>query len=84
MLNRETDIADSLCNLGVVLASLGENERAGELLEQGLAMYQRRFPDDHPAVALAAEYLAILLDGSGEPAQARELHNLAFEVRQRL
>jgi tetratricopeptide (TPR) repeat protein len=77
-------VAASLTNLAVYMTELGEHERARELNEQALAMFQRLFEGDHPHVAASLTNLAGAMTGPGEHERARELDEQALAMKQRL
>jgi len=74
----------SLGNLATDLRELGEHQGARQLHERALAMCQRLYDGDHPAVAEGLANLAADLRQAGECEPARPLDERALAMRQRL
>jgi tetratricopeptide (TPR) repeat protein len=78
------EVANSLSNLAVNSAELGDFQRASELAEQALAMRQRLHRGDHPHLAMSLSNLATDLAELGDLERARELLEQALAMRRRL
>jgi len=78
-------LAKLLTNTSNYLMGRGLDVRlARQLHEQALAISQRLFPGDHPAVAQCLSNLAAVVAMLGEHGRARELSEQALAMRRRL
>jgi tetratricopeptide (TPR) repeat protein len=69
--------------LGNVYRSLGELERAGPLLREGLKIRQNRFGSEHLEIAKSLFHLAWLQQDLGEYQEAERLYREALRMRQK-
>ena len=78
-------LARLLNNVGIYLGGRGlDLQLACELHEQALAMYQRLYEGDHPALVDSLVNLANDLRALGEHRRAQELDQQALAIYQRL
>ena len=76
------DIAQTLHDLGVVLADKGDYAGAAQRLEQALAMRRRLLGNDHADVAVTLSELGRVYQDLGFNQRAEPLHREALRVRQ--
>ena len=75
------DIAQTLHDLGVVLADKGDYTGAAQRLEQALAMRRRLLGNDHADVAVTLSELGRVYQDLGLNQRAEPLHREALRVR---
>ena len=74
-------VATSLDNLGVVLADLGELDRARAVLERALAIREAQLGGEHPDVAWSMNNLGTVLADLGLAEEARAMLERALQIR---
>ena len=67
-------------NLAVLLLDRGDADEAVRLQREGLAQLRQALGDDHPALALAFDNLAFVLEETGDSAGARAALSEALRV----
>jgi serine/threonine protein kinase len=73
--------ATMLDNLGNVYRSLGLLDKAGPLLEKGLALRQKHLPPGHEDTATSLHHLAWLLHDQGKFRAAEKMYREALAIR---
>jgi serine/threonine-protein kinase len=77
------DRANSLSNLAQAEHGLGANARADALYQQAQALLEAEFPDGHPDLAILLNNRALLLEDSGQPQAALDMHLASVAMRRR-
>ncbi len=78
------DVAQTLHDLGVVLADKGDYAAAAQRLEQSLAMRRRLLGDEHPDVAVTLSELGRVYQDLGLNERAEPLQREALRIRRKV
>ena len=76
--------AELLTTIGRSYLHLGEYEKAGELLRDGLKIRQEIYPGDHPAVAESLQMVAQLEINAGRYEEGERVARQSLQMRRRL
>jgi tetratricopeptide (TPR) repeat protein len=76
--------ADLLDTLGNVFRSLGDYDKAKELLDEGLAIRREHFGDDHLDTAMSLFHLGWLHHDLGDYAEAEQFYDRALAIQKKL
>ena len=77
---RHADVAESLNGMALVLADLGQHDRAMALYEESLAIKKETLGDRHPAVAISLNNMAGLLEDLGQNDRAMALSEESLAI----
>jgi tetratricopeptide (TPR) repeat protein len=70
-------------NLGYVKNNQGDYKKAIEYYEQGLEIFQRTLPPNHPSLATSYNNIGLVYNNMGEYSKALSFYEKALEIKQK-